>query len=237
MSTSRRPRFFRDTRGAVAIEYALLAVLIALGIVASLRGTKSGVSQQLDAASYNMNQATGGTQLAVARVFAPSALTENGVRYTQVTTRYWAAGTGINNVPGACPCTQRIVRTPLDPATAPYVNAVFDIDSASNIVGVTTSFADGTQAFDKRTPLYGGVTIVAHQDVSGSFTYREAQTTANGIITGTRTVLEQSGSTPWKTYQYVVDQSTPGVSVEIGSIQTNNDGSVIRTGQDIGPYF
>jgi Flp pilus assembly pilin Flp len=233
-----RSRLLGDSQGAVAIEYAIIAILIAVGIVASLRTTRSNVSQQFDAASYNMNQATGGTQLAVRRTYAPTTLVENGVTYTQVTTQFWAPGTGMNNVPGSCPCTAQTVRTPTNMASAPYQYAVFDIDLTLNaITGVTQYNNDGSVGIDKRTQLYPGVTMVVHQDAAGSFTYREQETRQNGIVSGTRTLLDDSGSGPWKTYQYVVDQSVAGISNEVGSVVTYKDGTVVKNGVDISKYF
>jgi Flp pilus assembly pilin Flp len=235
-----RSRLIGDSRGAVAIEYALLAILIAVGIVSALRSTKSGVSQQFDSASYNMNQATGGTQLAVKKVYAPTALTENGIQYTQVTTQFYAPGTGVNGVPGACPCTAQIVRTPVNMTNPPYQSAVFDIDNTlTNIIGVTTYNNDGSVAVDKRTPLYTGVAMVVHTDAAGSYTYRETQspTGTAGVTAVTRTMLDDSGSGTFKTMQYVQDQSVAGTSTMIGSVTTNKDGTVTKTGQDISSYF
>ena len=194
-----RSRLIGDSRGAVAIEYALLAILIAVGIVSALRSTKSGVSQQFDSASYNMNQATGGTQLAVKKVYAPTALTENGNQ-----------------------------------------SAVFDIDNTlTNIIGVTTYNNDGSVAVDKRTPLYTGVAMVVHTDAAGSYTYRETQspTGTPGVTAVTRTMLDDSGSGTFKTMQYVQDQSVAGTSTMIGSVVTNKDGTVTKSGQDISSYF
>jgi Flp pilus assembly pilin Flp len=218
-------------RGGVSIEYALLALFLGIGIIAGLKSTKSGLQQNYDALSYGMTQTASASSLTVRKVYAASPLSEGGYNYMQVTTSYYAPGTT------ACPCTAKIVRTPVDPKNTPYQLAVFDIDANNAIVGVTTTNNDGSISFDKITALYPGVNIVAHQDSTSSYTYREASTVVStGVSAVTRTFMSGTGS-PWQSYQYVVDQSVAGQSNYIGTVQKNNDGTVVKTGQDISSYF
>ena len=46
--------FLADESGATAIEYALIAALIALGIVASLNGITSGIKNTFSEVSNNL---------------------------------------------------------------------------------------------------------------------------------------------------------------------------------------
>lgn len=233
MKTLFHRRLFGDSRAAVSIEYALLGLFLGVALVAALKSTKSGLQQNYDSISYNMSQTAGSVQQTVAKVYAASLLTENGIQYMQSSIKYNAPGTN------ACPCNFVFTRVPVDLKNGPYQQAVFTTDStaALNIIGVTTTNNDGSVSYDQRTPLYPGVTIVAHQDSSGTYTYRETATTAaNNFSAVTRTFMSGSGQ-PWQSYQYVVDQTVAGVSTTIGTIQTNADGSVIKTGQDITSYY
>ena len=232
MTRSFTRRLLGDSHAAVSIEYALLGLFLGVALIAALKSTKSGVQQNFDAISYNMNQSTGGVQQSIAKVYAASPLTENGIQYMQSSIKYNAPGTN------ACPCNFVFTRVPVDPKNAPYQQAVFTTDAtaALNIIGVTTYNNDGTVSFDQRTPLYPGVTIVAHQDATGSYTYRETAAMANNYQAVTRTFMSGTGA-PWQSYQYVVDKSVANTTSYVGTIQTNKDGSVVKTGQDISSYF
>ncbi len=224
-------RRLRCERGGVSIEYALLALFLGIGLIAALKTTKSNLQQNYDTITYGMSQTGGAPPLTVRKVFAPSALQEGGYNYMQVTTSYYAPGTT------ACPCTAKIVRTAVDPKNTPYQQAVFDIDANNNITGVTTTNNDGSISFDTRTLLYPGVTVVAHQDTTSSYTYREtAAAVGTNVQAVTRTYLSGTGQ-PWQTFQYVVDQSVAGQSNYVGTVQKNVDGTVVKTGSDISSYF
>lgn len=235
----RRSLLFSDSRGAVAIEYALLAVFLGIALIAGLRSTKNGLNQQFDSAAYNVGQSYGGpSNLAVKRVYAPTALNENGINYTQTVTQYYAPGTGANGVPGACPCTATILRTPVI-AGNPYQYAIFQVDSTlTNITGFTQYNNDGSTVAENRTVLPDGAVIGSHTDAAGTYTYRETQTTISpNVFAVTRTTIDDTGTAPYKSIQYVQDNSQAGVSTQLGSYQVNKDGTTVSTGQNIRQYF
>jgi pilus assembly protein Flp/PilA len=51
-------RFVKDESGATAIEYGLIAALVAVGIIAALTALKGSLSTTFNAVSTNLNTAS-----------------------------------------------------------------------------------------------------------------------------------------------------------------------------------
>ena len=200
----------RDDRGATAIEYALIAGLLGLGIVASLLTTKSSLNAVFGTASSQMDAGSGGS----ASVVAGPVLTGTS---TSPRSSYWMAKTlaasPVVSTSGAVKTTvyqftdgsmarlsvgnggvydSRLMIS--DPSTNPNANSYYYADTGGNPSLYQVNYLN----------LYGQVSQAVFAD-------RQSGDTFTGVVPNRQHT---------NNYTYATTSPTSGVSSSSGSVAT-----------------
>lgn len=132
-----RFKVLRQDRGATAIEYAIIAALIGIGLVGSLLGTKGSLNQVLGAASQGVNQSPAATTIDRSAYWQSKTLTKapvtvSGNGYAQTSFSYTDGSQVmiLKNYWGS-PATYAIGVLSPDRLTATY--AVYDFNGVTEL--------------------------------------------------------------------------------------------------------
>lgn len=215
---------WRSDRGASAIEYALLACFVGLGIVAGLKLTKSSLNQDLNLVTASVGKVS-------ASIVATKKVTSQVVNppFYLGTVPYFYEVTSYDD--GSKTYLRRLLNDP----TAGYQVTEFDPTGFSPLT--TTVPGDGRIIEERSTYVSPGVTFVEVSE--GSKIYGMLQTVNNiGNITTVNRVVTDTGTMPgiFKQYQAVY-VSEGNVQNTVGTRSIAQDGTVTTTGQAIGSYF
>jgi pilus assembly protein Flp/PilA len=219
----RRFRIVGEERGATAVEYGLIAGLIALGILGSLVGTRTSLIAAFGGISGQMGSATGGAPAASP---APTVTSQRAITPASSSARapYWNAKTlASKTVSNPSPTSQLTTFTYTDGASGSYLA---NFDSTGKLLSeVVVSY-----------PLnYSGRTMDSLQ-----FTYGADGTQQSMIYTdryangGARQVSTSAAANGWaETVKYY---DSNGNLTSSGSSGTTGSG-VLQTGSADEVYF
>lgn len=211
-------------RGAAAVEYALLACFVGLGIVAGLKMTKSSLNQDLNLVTASVGKVSASIvspKKTVSQVVQPPFYLGTVPYFYEVTTYDDGSKT--------------YLRRALNDPAAGYQAIEFDPTGFSPLT--TTVTGDGRIIEERSTYVSPGVTFVEVSE-AGKF-YAMLQTVKDtGNITAVNRVVTDPGTMPGVFQQYQAVYLTEGnVQTTVGTRTVAQNGTVTTTGQAIGSYF
>ncbi len=215
----------RSDHGAVAIEYALLACFLGLGLVAALKDSKASLKQDLNLVTASIGKVS-------ASIASPRSIVSQTTNapYFVGSTQYYTEITVYDDR------SRTTVRRQVNNPSAGYQMWEYDPTGFSPLTLTVT--ADGRSIYERSTGIAPGVAFVEVSD--GPKAYAMLQTvTDDGTTTTVDRVVTDPGTYPWvfKQYQAVYVQDAARNQTTVGTRTVAQDGTVTSTGQSIASYF
>lgn len=214
----------RSDRGAAAIEYALLACFIGLGIVAGLKMTKSSLNQDLNLVTASVGKVS-------ASIVSPKKTVSQVVQppFYLGTVPYFYEVTTYDD--GSKTYLRRALNNPADGYQ------VTEIDPTGFSPLTTTVTGDGRVIDERSTYVSPGVTFVEVSESGKSYSMLQTVNYLGNVTTVNRVVTDP-GTMPGVFQQYqAVYVSEGNVQNTVGTRTVAQNGTVTTTGQSIASYF
>ncbi len=195
----------RDDRGATAIEYSLLAGVIALGIIASLVSTKKSLTTNFDKISYSLGSSVPKAPSAP-RVVASTSTVSTTLNGTVLTQNYKTYTDG----------TKSMVQTNSNPTAVGYGTVDYEFDTAGNVISAYVRNPDGSFQYSEAvSALRGNTSVRTITTADGnSYSYSQTRTIANSVVTNDNAMLDPgSNKNLWTTQTVTADYSNPANTV------------------------
>lgn len=197
----RRSRLSPAEHGAVAIEYALLGAIVALGIVTALQWTRQSLNSDYDKISYAVGKAVPDVSKAP-RVVASTyneTVNLNGIRLDRVYSVYTDG-------------TKSMVQTNSNNTAIGWGVAKFEYDTAGNMIGLSVTNPDGSFQYSQvLEQVRAGVSVSTITDASGvPYAFQSTMSASGAIGTETRVMTQTNGRTDlWLSQVITTDYSDP----------------------------
>ncbi len=202
-------RLGRRDHGNVAIEYALLAAIVGLGLISALKSTKQSLNSNYDKITYEIGKAVVDPvkgQKTVASTYTDGQ-TVNGV-YNYRNWTLYSDG------------SKSMVQTNNNNAAAGWQTALFEYDGNGNTTGLHVTNPDGSFQYDETFEIIRpGVSVNTITDASGKpYAFQETTIWEGLVATQTRVMTMTSGRTDLWQRQVVTSDYRDDKNIRVSAV-------------------